>query len=398
MRWKRNRGMGWLALLLVVGTAAGQATADKQHAFAEHMQKAGNYLRQKQPALAIPELEAAVAAEPASVDAQGNLGVLLFFQGKPAEAIPHLRAALAGKPDLVKLQGLLGLAEVRTLDVAAGRKDLEAAFPQIPDPKFKVQVGLELVTLDTQAGDLEAATPILVELRKSDPNNPEVLYAAYRTYTDLAGESMLAMAIHAPDAAQMHQMLAHEETREGKTNDAIAEYRKAIALNPHLPGVHFELAELLHTSQDSAVKQEAVEEYQRAFEENPDDATLLCRLAEMDTQNGNLEEARKKYARAVQLQPGDADAKLGLAKTLMDLGKPDQALPLLQQTVQEEPTNAVAHYRLGTLYRKQGHMDEAKREIEIYKQLKDLKDKLRAEYKNLLIVPNEIRADDKDEK
>ena len=39
---------------------------------------------------------------------------------------------------------------------------------------------------------------------------------------------------------------------------------------------------------------------------------------------------------------------------------------------------------------------DAKREIEIYKKLKDTKEKLRAEYKDLLIQHDEIRADEQD--
>ncbi|MGB8031330.1 MAG: tetratricopeptide repeat protein [Terracidiphilus sp.] len=398
MNWKLRSVTVWFVLLMGARLAFGQVSADQQREFAAHMQKAEGYLRQKQPAQAIPELQAAVALDPSNVDAQGNLGVLLFFQGKLADSIPHFRAALLGKPDLTKIQGLLGLAEVGTLDFDQGRKDLEASFPLIPDQKFKVQVGLELVSLYTQTGDLDEAASVLAKLRKAAPNNPEVLYAAYRTYSDLAGESMLALAIHAPESAQMHQMMAHEETREGKTNDAIAEYRKAIAIDPHLPGVHFELAELLHTSQDMAVKKEAEQEYLAALKENPQDERLLCRLGEMDAQKGDFQKSFEEYSKAAKLQPGDADAKLGLAKTLIELNQTDKALPLLEQTLQEDPTNAVAHYRLGTLYRKEGRMDDAKREIEIYKRLKELKDRLRAQLKDLLIVPNEIHEDEPDEK
>lgn len=355
-------------------------------------------MSEKRPDLAIPELKSAVAIDPRNVDAQGNLGVLLFFQGKQADSIPHLRAALSAKPDLENIHGLLGLAEVDTLDLDQGRKDLEASFPLIQDLKFKVQLGLELVSLYTQTGDLDDAAFVLAKLRKSAPDNPEVQYAAYRTYSDLAGESMLALAIHAPESAQMHQMMAHEETREGKTNDALAEYRKAIAIDPNLPGVHFELAELLNASQDLAAKKEAEREYLTARKENPQDEKPLCRLAEMDAQNGDFQQAYEKYSQAVKLQPADTEARLGLAKALIELNQTNKALPLLEQTLQEDPTNAIAHYRLATLYRKEGRMDDAKREIEIYKKLKDLKDKLHAELKNLLIVPNQIRADEPDEK
>src|SRR6202451_914614 len=88
-------GVDGFVLLLSAAACLSQMTEDKQQEFAAHMRKAHGYLDEKQPALAIPELQAAVAIDPENVDAQANLGVLLFFQGKPADSIPHLRAALA---------------------------------------------------------------------------------------------------------------------------------------------------------------------------------------------------------------------------------------------------------------------------------------------------------------
>jgi Tfp pilus assembly protein PilF len=336
------------------------------------------------------------------VDAQANLGVLLFFQGKAADSIPHFRAALAAikeerPPGLAKIQGLLGMAESRTLDFANARKDMEAAFPALQDARFQVQLGLELAGLDTESGDLDKAATVIAQLRKTEPDNPEVLYAAYRTYSDLAGESMLALSLAAPDSAQMHQLLAHEDARQGNTSGAIAQYRKAVAIDPHLPGVHLELAELLHTSPDESVKKAAEQEYHAALLENAQDEKSILRLAEIDAQKGNTAQSYQEYTKAVELQPADADAKLGLAKTLIEMNQSDKALPLLEETVQQEPTNATAHYRLATLYRKIGRVDDAKRETELYKKFKEMKEKLQALYKELQVQPKEIRADEQDQ-
>jgi len=391
--------LGVVGFVLVMGAAfcLSQAAEDKQQEFAAHMQKADGYLREKQPALAIPELQAAVAIDPESVDAQANLGVLLFFQGKAADAIPHFRAALKLQPSLAKIQGLLGMAEDRTLDFDDARKDMEAAFPSLEDRRFQMQLGLELVGLDTESGDLEKAAAILTQLRKANPDNAEVLYAAYRTYSDLAGESMLALSLAAPDSAQMHQLMAHEDYRQGNTTGAVAQYRKAIALDPHLPGIHFELAELLRTSKDETVKKEAEQEYRAALREDPQNEKSILRLAEIDAQRGNTEQSYKEYTKAVELQPADADAKLGLAKTLIEMNQTDKALALLEDAVRLEPTNATAHYRLATLYRKMGRADDAKREMELYKKFKEMKEKLTALYKELQVQPKEIRADEQDE-
>jgi len=386
-----------LALLSAAVVCSSQSTDDKAD-LAAHIQKARGYLDEKRPDLAIPELQAAVAIDPDDVETQGNLGVLLYFQGKAAEAIPHLRAAVERQPGMGKIQGLLGLAETRTLDPAQGRKDLEAAFPLITEQKFKVEVGLELVGVDTQSGDLEQASTVVAQLRKAAPDNPEVLYAAYRTYADLSGESMLALSLAAPDSAQMHQLLAHEEARQGNTNGAIEQYSKAIAIDPHLPGAHFELAELLHISQNAGVKKEAEEEYRAALKENPQDEKTILRLAEIDAQRGDIQQSYKGYMRAVELQPADADAKLGLAKTLIEMNQADKARALLEEAVRLEPTNATAHYRLGTLYRKTGQVEDAKREIELYKKYKDMKEKLRAVYKDLQVQPSQVSEGEQDQK
>jgi Tfp pilus assembly protein PilF len=384
-------------LLLGATLCLSQTTPEKQKEFAAHIQKARGYLDEKQPALAIPEFQAAVALDPENVDAQANLGVLLFFQGKAPDSIPHLRAALKDQPGLVKIQGLLGMAESRTLDFDDARRDMAAAFPSLQDRPFQRQLGLELVGLYTEGADLENAAAVIAQLRKANPDSAEVLYAAYRTYSDLAGESMLALSLAAPDSAQMHQLLAHEDTRQGNTNGAITQYRRAIAIDPHLPGIHFELAELLHTSTDETVKKEAEQEYHAALLENPQNEKSILRLAEIDAQRGDIEQSYKEYSKAVELQPADADAKLGLAKSLTERNQAEKALPLLEDAVQLEPTNAIAHYRLATLYRKMGRVDDAKRQVELYQKFKEMKERLRALYKELQVQPKEIRADEPDE-
>lgn len=382
------------AVLLPV---AGQTPPSDKEQIAQHERLALQYERELRPELAIPELKKLVALDPNNVKACADLGVLLYFRGEYADAVPQLQTAINIQPDLWKIRSLLGLAEERIANLADARKDLEASFPLIEGKKLKIEVGLDLVGLYTRSGELDKAANLISQLEAVYPDAPEVLYAAYRTYADLSGESMLSLSLVAPDSAQMHQLLAHEEAREGNTNGAIGQYRKAIAIDPHLPGVHFELAELLRTSQDPAVKKESEQEYRAAVAENPQDVKAICALAEMAETKGDTQQAFDDYSKAVALQPGGADAKLGLAKVLIERDQPDKALPLLESSAQLEPTDATVHFRLATLYRKLGRMDDAKREVTLYQKYKDLKEKLRAVYKEMLIQPDEIRADENPE-
>ena len=105
-----------LVLLAVCGCFAQEAETTQQQV-SEHMRKALGYLQAKQPDLAIPELKTVVGLDPNNVDAQANLGVLLYFRGDYANAAPVLRAALTMQPGLTKIQMLLGVSEKRLGDM-----------------------------------------------------------------------------------------------------------------------------------------------------------------------------------------------------------------------------------------------------------------------------------------
>src|SRR5215472_9756533 len=102
MLWNHRKSIVPTFLLLPVLSlmAAGQTTAptSAQDRIAEHERMAQQYLRQKRPDLAIPELQKIVALDPRNVDAHANLGVLLFFQGNYQEALPQLRNAIDLQP------------------------------------------------------------------------------------------------------------------------------------------------------------------------------------------------------------------------------------------------------------------------------------------------------------
>ena len=345
------------------------------------------------------EFQSVVALDPKNVDALANLGVLLFFQGDYAKATPVLRSALNFQPDLPpKIQALLGMSEKRSGETANALKDLETSFSHIQEKNIQVEAGMELIELYSADGDLEKAAAIIGSLRQLDPENVTVLYTSYRIYSDMAGESMLSLSMVAPDSAEMHQVMAHEEAKQGNEAGAIAQYRKAIAINPKLPGIHFELAELLYNSQDAETKKGAEAEYKAALNENPFDEKAASRLGEIYEKSGDLQKANEFYTKALQLQPSDADANFGLAKTLVELGQQNKALPILERAVELDPTSAAAHFRLSTLYREAGRTEDSKREVEQYKKYKEMKEKLRAIYKEMQIQPNGRQNEESDDK
>ena len=385
------------AILLFLGSlqSAAQSGASRQQQIEAHNRQAQQYLKENRADLASAELRSIIALDPNNVDAHGNLGVMLFFQGDYADAIPQLRAALKLQPGLWKIEALLGMSEKRTSDAQGAIDDLEKAFPKLQEEKIRIEAGMELIEIYNGTGDLDKAAAIVSVLRGSYPTNVDVLYASYRIYSDLAGESMLSLSMAAPDSARMHQVMAHEMARQGDTEAAIRNYRQALTLAPQLPGLHFELAEALHAASSSTEKREAEGEYKAALAVNPFDEESERRLGEIAAERGDQKEAYEYYSRALQLQPNDAEANIDLAK-LISISQPEKAEALLQRALQLDPTIAVAHYRLSILYRNAGRTADAQHELEAYRQYKQMKDKLRGVYREMRLKTTEVKSDETD--
>jgi tetratricopeptide (TPR) repeat protein len=383
------------AILFSLGSlpCLSQSETSRQQQIESHSHQAQEFLRESRPDLAIPEFRALVALDPSNMDARGNLGVLLFFQGDYAGAIPQLRAALKLRPTLWKIQALLGMAERRTGSTQNATADLEKAFPKLREQKIQIDAGMELIQIYSDAGDLDKAAATVTVLRDLYPTDAEVLYDSYRVYSDLAGESMLSLSLVAPQSARMHQVMAHEMAKHADDEGAIRNYREALKLDPKTPGLHFELAEMLNASSSAAEQEQAEAEYQAALAVNPFDERAEFRLGDIASRRGNAQEAYAHYSRAVQLQPKDAEANLSLAKTLMQMNQPEKAQPLLERAVQLDPTSAAAHFSLATLYRQTGRTEDAKKELAEYQKYKDMKEKLLEIYHDMHLQPAKQESD-----
>lgn len=358
-----------------------------------HEQRAHELLSQKKPELAAKEFAAVVALDPANIDAQANLGVLLFFQKDYLHAEPHLRKAVEQQSGLTKIRALLGMCERNLGQSDLARTDLQAVVDQLKEPSVRLEAGLELIELYTAAQDLPKAAAVVETLRQGAPTDPRILYAAYRIYSDLAGEAMLDLSVAAPESGQMHQAMAHELNRERDVPGTIANLRKALAIDPQLPGIHYELAEALRTSPDLKLRADAEEQYKLAIKANPRDEKSFTRLGDLAVEKDNFDGAVTYYKQALALAPGDADAKLGLAHVYIEQDKSASALPLLEPLVVADPTNVLAHYRLSTAYRKLKRPEDAKRELDAYQKYKGIKEKMGEIYKEMRLDNPQAQPD-----
>jgi tetratricopeptide (TPR) repeat protein len=375
--------------LLAGALAATAAQTGSSHAaeIHDHLRKAAEYLQAKDPNSAAKEFGAVLAFDPKNAAANANLGVIAFSQRDYPNAAQYLRKALASDPSLVKTQALLGICEKRLGDPSA-RALLEKSFPKLKDKSMRLQVGLELAALYDQQGDPGATASVMRSLVDLDPDNVDVLFMAQRVYSELADDTLNKLAVLAPGSARMQQVIAERLVNGGDLQHAIQHYRKALQIDPHVPGVHFELGEaILQSSSDPARRPEAEKEFEAAEAMDGDAAKAECGLGGIAWSQSDLDRAFAHYQRAYKLNPNEIQAQLGLARILMMQQKPQQALPYLRAAIQLDPLNSEAHYRLASAYKSLQMDDPAQKEMHLFQEIKKSKDQVRELYRQMNIRP-----------
>jgi Tfp pilus assembly protein PilF len=372
-----------LALFLLAG-ALPFASAQSPAAIQDHLQKAAAALRSKDPDSAAREFTAVLALDPKNAEANANLGVITFFRGDYKNASQYLRTALAADPSLAKTEALLGICEKKLGDPSA-QALLEKSFPRVKEKSLQIQAGMELASIYYQQGSLDRAASTMRSLVDIDADNIEILYMAQRVYSELADDTLSKLALLAPGSARMQVVIAERLINEGDLKGATEHYRKALEMDPHLPGVHYELAEaILEAAPENAQAQaDAKKELETAVRIEGDRAKTECMYARIALLRGDTNEAFARYQHAFALSPGDAEAQFGMGRMLATMDKPQEAAKYLRMAIQSDPLNDNAHFRLAGVCRKLGLNDEAEKETRLFKDIRDAKDRLEALYRQM---------------
>jgi tetratricopeptide (TPR) repeat protein len=253
------------------------------------------------------------------------------------------------------------------------------------------------MVLYSRSQEFARALEILQVLERTLPNDPNLLYSAYQTYTELAAGTLATLAQVAPESAQMHSILAQAQQSQDDFSGAITQYRQALEIAPRLPGLHFELGQaILSRSTEEPARREAEKEFLQTLADDPADANCQYMLGEIAWLRAKPSEALDHYAEAVRLGPDFVDAHIAMGKALTSLGRPKEALQQQTKAVRLDPQNEAAHYRLAQAYRQLGRAEDADREFAIFRKLRDSHLSARALYQQVQerAVPHQTVAPD----
>jgi len=197
-----------------------------------------------------------------------------------------------------------------------------------------------------------------------------------------------------PDDATAHFDLGYAYTAQKEKGKAVAEYRKAIALDPKMAQAYLNLGislldgdakaaiaplqkatelnydyaqghYLLGTAEDRAGQPtDAVKEYTIAVKLDPADYPEHIALARAELAARNASAAEPEFREALKLKANDAESELGLAQSLVEQKKSADAAATLDEYLRGNPDDAKARVLRASLLTDLGRNDEALAELD----------------------------------
>ena len=215
--------------------------------------------RQGKRAEAIASYRRALVLDPGSAEAHAYLGSALAEGGEWDEAIAHFEAALKVRPENAELHDWLGMAlreKGRPEEALVHFREAVRLGPGLAMAHFNLGRALK------QQGNLDEAVP---HYRRAIALDPRLAAAHNALGSALGSQGQVREAIREfretlrlqPDNEEAHNNLGLALRMTGERDQALAEFTAALARKPDWPGPMNEIAWILATHPDPAVRDPA---------------------------------------------------------------------------------------------------------------------------------------------
>ncbi len=351
-----------------------------------HYKRAREAIAQHDLERATQEYAEILKLDPRNADVHAAQGATLYGMGKPAQAATALQTALTLDPGQTSAELFLGLSKSDLGQCADAVPLLRKHFNERTEPKLRRMVGLSLLNCYGGSSDLDQALELARSLKKSYPEDADVLYNLAEVYSQLLNGTVDELLKKRPDSYRVHQLAGETLEAQGQNEQAIKEYRKALEINPKVSRLHYRIGRLiLLDGRGPDADREAVSHFQQELALNPGDAASEYQIGEVVRKKQQYEEARKHFTRALELASNFVEPRIGLARIDAATHQPEKALADLREALRLQPGNSSGHYALMMVYRDLGKIEDASRELAIFRKLEAEKEKdFRSQLQSLL--------------
>ena len=310
------------------------------------------------------QYRAALGLEHQNCAALMGLGKALLQAGNAAEAVAPLNQYVQLRPQDAEGYYVLGRA-YRAIGqfeqvVAMFSKAVELR-PEDYDTRYQFAMAL------WRTGDRHTALRQLDAAERLKPDQIQVHSARARICVELGetdqavkeSESVKRLTSHERDLEQAssYMGIGNVSLQRGDLNNAEAQFRKALQLDPHSAGARSNLGlvlGLLHRPQD------AQREFQEAIALDPQLATAYNALGVSYAEEQRVSEATTEFERAIQVDPQYAEAKNNLGALFAKSGKETEAIALFKEATEDAPKYPQSYLNWGLVLANQGNMTSAK--------------------------------------
>lgn len=330
-----------LIAFLICAAAAQDSTPEQLFRDAVEAQQRGDYDR------AVQKYQELVALRPDVPEVRANLGAALVQLGRFDDAIAQYESALAGNPNQLQIRMNLALAYYK-----AGRVDRAASqFAALHDSAATdKRVTLLLADCWLQQGKDGEVIGLLGPLDADYGDDPAFSYlygaALMRSNQMERGQQVMDRILKNGDSAEARVLMATARIHRKDWAGAKADLRRALDLNPVLPGVHSLYGTVLDNTMDTG----AVAAYEKELEINPNDFGSNLHLGTTALHDRQLDKAESHLRRALAVRPQDPGALLQLANVLSAQGKREDARGVLEDLIRLFPDFREAHAALAGIY------------------------------------------------
>lgn len=143
---------------------------------------------------------------------------------------------------------------------------------------------------------------------------------------------------------------------EGRSVEATANIRKALAISPGYVDALYNLGRALYQQGDS---EEAEVYYRKALRRNPDHLSSHLNLANLLAEKGQTKEAIDHYKDVLRIQPGNSNTHNNLAVLFGNQNQNLKARHHFKEAIRSNPRSVDANYNYGSFLLKHGEKKEA---------------------------------------
>jgi tetratricopeptide (TPR) repeat protein len=309
------------------------------------------------------------AAESQRPGAEFDEARRLSKQGKYDEAIGALHQLESAHPGIKGLSHELGAAYYKKSDYPNAIASLKKALEENPaDQEAEQLLGLSYYLAERPAEAIPELERVQTWFPSANVDASYILGICYIQTKDYpnARKAFAKMFDVPAESAASYLFTARMLLRQDFGPVAEEYAHKAAALDPRLPLAHQLLGEVyLYHSQ----LEEAIAEFRKELEINPGSATAYYKLADGYSRVQKYDDAERLLQRSIWLDSTSTGPYILLGKVLQKKGETELAVRALQRALAMDPNNPIPHHLLGQAYRDLGKSEEAERELKVAGQL-----------------------------